>query len=500
VGSATINGTLAPGNSIGTLTVAGDLAFGAGSGYRVEVSPTAADRTNVGGRAALAGTVQVEAAPGSYTPGALYTILAAIGGVNGRFAGLATNMVSTSFLTPQLAYDSHTVYFTLGRNSVRFADIGQTPNQAATGAAVDNLAFGNPLVDTVAGGTAAQARQAFDALSGEIHASAAGVLLEDSRFVRDAVSGRLRQSYGGSGPLTALGPRGPVVAYAAEPAALGYAAAPQPQFAAWTQAVGAWGQVDGDGNAAALDRRLGGFLTGLDATFGHAWRFGLAGGYTRSWFDAAGRASRGSSDNYHLALYGGGQFGGFSLRSGAAVTWHDLEITRTAAFTGFTDTLRSAYAARSAQVFGELGHGFVLGTTALEPYAALAHVAIETDRLSENGGAAALSGSSAHDLTFATLGLRAASVLMLNETPLTVRGGLGWRYAFGAVAPDATLAFRNGIAFTVAGAPIARDSLVAEAGLDLDLSVNAKLGLTYSGALATTAHDHALKGSLLVRF
>ena len=48
-------GALAPGNSIGTLTVNGSLTFNGGATYAVEVSPTAADRTNVSGTATLTG-------------------------------------------------------------------------------------------------------------------------------------------------------------------------------------------------------------------------------------------------------------------------------------------------------------------------------------------------------------------------------------------------------------------------------------------------------------
>ena len=49
------------------LTVNGNLTFNAASTYRVEVSPTTADRTNVTGTAALAGTVQAVPLPGSFT-------------------------------------------------------------------------------------------------------------------------------------------------------------------------------------------------------------------------------------------------------------------------------------------------------------------------------------------------------------------------------------------------------------------------------------------------
>lgn len=65
IGCTTINGgTLSPGNSIGTLTVQGNLVLTSASAYLVEVSPTAADRTNVTGTASLAGTVQAVFGPG----------------------------------------------------------------------------------------------------------------------------------------------------------------------------------------------------------------------------------------------------------------------------------------------------------------------------------------------------------------------------------------------------------------------------------------------------
>src|SRR5262245_38960716 len=61
VGPSTIlaGGTLSPGNSVGTLTVNGNLVFAAASLYMVEVQGNTADRTNASGTATLAGTVGV---------------------------------------------------------------------------------------------------------------------------------------------------------------------------------------------------------------------------------------------------------------------------------------------------------------------------------------------------------------------------------------------------------------------------------------------------------
>jgi outer membrane autotransporter protein len=72
-------------NSIGTLTVAGNLVLTAASTYMVEVSPTASDFTHVTGSATLGrATVAAQFAPGAYV-GKRYTILTADGASAARF-------------------------------------------------------------------------------------------------------------------------------------------------------------------------------------------------------------------------------------------------------------------------------------------------------------------------------------------------------------------------------------------------------------------------------
>ncbi len=514
--STTINGgTLSPGSGIGTITVQGNLAFVAPGLYLVDLSPTAADRTNVSGPATLAGSVQVVAASGTYTPGTTYTILNSVGGVSGTFAGATSNF---TFLAPALSYDANNVYLTILRNGVSFASVGQTQNEIATGGAVDRLGPGNPIFDAVISGDAAQARAAFNLLSGEIHASAAGVILYDSRYVRDAIIGRLRQSYGSNGgPLTALAANGPVVAYAhgdTNRYALGYgdpehsagrtdAAPVHDGLAAWGQALGAWGNFDSNGNAATLDRSLGGIITGLDATFDGLWRLGVAGGYTQASLDVDTRNSSGSADNYHLALYGGGQFGALGVRTGAAYSWNDIETTRNVSFPGFSDLTRARYDADTAQLFGDLGYAMVLNAVAYEPYVGLAYVNVQSGGFTETGGAAALTAAGqSYDATFTTLGVRAATVLaLLDCIETTAHGTLAWRHAFGDVTPQMALAFAsNGVPFTIGGVPIAEDSLVVDAGLDANIAANTRLGVTYSGQLASGAQDHAVLGNFIMGF
>ena len=105
VGGLTINsgGTFAPGNSPGTMTVQGNLAFQSGALYLVQVNSTTASNTVVSGSATLAGTVQAAFTPGSYAT-RMYTILSAAGGLGGTtFNALTTSNLPAGF-TASLSY------------------------------------------------------------------------------------------------------------------------------------------------------------------------------------------------------------------------------------------------------------------------------------------------------------------------------------------------------------------------------------------------------------
>lgn len=160
-------------------------------------------------------------------------------------------------------------------------------------------------------------------------------------------------------------------------------------------------------------------------------------------------------------------------------------------------------AARSAQVFGEAGYGMNFGNLALEPFANLAYLHLDSDGFTERGGAAALHGRGGSDsVAFTTLGLHLGSRIDLGAgMALTLRGTLGWRHGFGDVAPVALMAFASGGSpFTVTGTPIARDAFVADAGIELALSRAASLSLSYSGQFGNKAQENALKGNFVWRF
>lgn len=288
-------GIVAPGNSIGTLTVRGNVSFDVDGIYQVKANAAGqSDKINATGTATLTGgTVQVLAQGGTYARQTRYTILTANAGVTGKFTGVTSNL---AFLTALLSYDSKDVFLTLARNDVTFASAAQTPNQRAVALALDRSAPLSPLVQAVANLSASGARQAFDALSGELHGSVQTTIVDDSRYIRQAVLGRLRQApyADGAGNMAALGSGGPMLAYAAAAPSGASADGDRSAFPInppagapvqsadltfWAQGVGAWGRINSDGNAADVTRNLGGVFTGFDRRFGE-WRAGLAGGYT----------------------------------------------------------------------------------------------------------------------------------------------------------------------------------------------------------------------------
>ena len=146
---------------------------------------------------------------------------------------------------------------------------------------------------------------------------------------------------------------------------------------------------------------------------------------------------------------------------------------------------------------------FARGSVAIEPFAGLAWVQAKTNRFTETGGPAALTGLGNTERTgTSTLGARLATTFTLaNGMALAPRFSAAWQHAFDDVTPAAAFAFASGgSSVSIAGVPLAQDSALLEAGLDLRLTSNATLGVNYLGQFARAVDDHAVKGKLAWKF
>lgn len=514
VGSVEVGdgGIVSPGNSIGTVTVIGTATFEAGSVYEVELSGLSSDRV-VADTLTLNGGTVVVTPIGPIYDGAVYEIVSAVSTTTPS-TQFALQDPDFLFVDAALGRDDASVTLSITRNDVAFAALAYTANQRGVANAIDR-ADGSLLEGTVLSATAGQAQAVstgYDLLSGEVHASVGTTLFYQSSLIADTLAGRLRQASaaGGSTAMAALGGGGPVTAYAAkapEPASpFPVKAAPAepagPVYAAWAQGFGQWNTADGTGNSATVDSSLGGFLAGGDFTSNNV-TFGLAAGYASASAEVDDRLSSADADTVILAAYAGASFDALRLRAGASYGWSDIDTSRTVSMLSLTENPLGSYDGSTANVFVEAGYALEFGGVAVEPFAQMAWSWIDTDGFSETGALASglVSSGLSYDVPYSTLGLRLATSFAMGGGTVTPHASLAWRHAYGDVTPELGMSFAStGTAFTVAGAPIAEDSFLFGAGVDIGVSENLTLNVGYEGQFAGDVDTNAIRGGLTYRF
>jgi subtilase-type serine protease len=349
-------------------------------------------------------------------------------------------------------------------------------------AAADALAAGNPVYESILNaGSTGEARQAFRQLSGQIHADIASAQVNDSRYLRDALNGRLRQAEGlATSPDIKADDDG----------------------GAWAQLLGAWDHASGDANATGYQASTYGVLVGLDSALADDWRLGVATGYTRTSLDG-GYGSNADSDNYHLAVYGGKQFGELALRAGGGYTWHRFDTSRSVNYGMQSDRETAKYSARTEQVFAEAGYSVKADWVNLEPFANLAYINFQNNGISEDGGAAALHGDKQHtDATVSTLGLRADTQWQASKTTsVALRSELGWQHQYGDLDRGTGLRFNGGNSpFVVNSVSASRDGAVLKASAEVAVNKNATLSLGYGGLLSQNYQDNSVNAGFTWKF
>lgn len=503
------------------MKVGGDATFGADSVYEVEVAGDGtSDRIDVTGKATLeGGRVDVYALDNkiSYQDGQIYTILTAGNGVDGQFSEAVSKSI---FLTTELDHQANQVDLKIGvvadpvdptdptdpnNPPAVFEKVAQTSNQRSTARALDSLEQSGSSLELYNSvlflADEDEARSAFNQLSGDTHASVKTGLIDTANLTADTINNRLRSAFAGVAAKDT-----PVLSFAQSPKG----SAPQPfdavspashDYGVWASGFGSWVDRDGNSNTGGLKTSTGGFLSGVDVGFASGWRLGVVGGYSQTDLDAKGRYASANSDNWHLGIYGGNQWGPVGLRAGLVHTWHNVDSSRSVAYTGFSDSLNADYDARTFQAFGEVGYRIDTAAASFEPFANLTYVRLHTDSFTEKGGAAALSvDSETTNTTFTTLGLRASAPLQLGATTANLKGTLGWRHAYGDTTPETTQLFAGSNAFTVEGVAIAKDAALVEAGFDVAITEASTFGVSYVGQFGSGTTQNGFNATLNVKF
>lgn len=506
-------GVLAPGNSIGTITINGSLVFTAASTYLVEVSSTTADRTNVTGAATLAGTVSLSVA-GAPNFAMVYTILSASGGRNGTFGALA---YSNPLVTAVLSYTPTDVLLSFSPNLKPF--VGTTTNQGGAGTAIQNALAGRDPGAFAALFTLAPSAipAAITQLTGELGTGLANAsLLDMDQFLQlmldPFANGR------------DAGPGAPAVGFAPErkPATDAFnqllasdrmaTKAPRldayaPRWTLWGGAYGASGTLRGDPTGVGshdINARNAGFAAGAD--------------YLLLPDTIAGFALTGSSINYGLnnglgsgngdAVKGGAyvsqRFANAFISASFAVGRTDARTDRFAVVGGVFDHLTASPSGIS--IGGRLEAGYRVGSwlnTAIVPYAALQAQNFHTNAYNETDA----SGLNAFALNYGAtnqsqvrseLGSRFDfGAMTLGAATLSWRARAAWAHDYSS-APSIGAAFQAlpGANFTVTGAQRARDAALLSIGPQLQFGSNWTLRAKFDGEFAGRSQVYAGTGTL----
>ncbi len=494
VGNVTNAGVVAPGNSIGTLNVAGNYTQTGGT-FQAEVNATRqSDRLNATGTATIGAgsTVVVLPQAGSYAPRTTYTLLNATGGVTGTYASVSSAL---PFLQPSLSYDANNVYLSLQVGG--FAQAALTPNQAAVGAVLDFTAL-NATGDyaTVIGAlstlSAQQGQAVMNAISGQNYSGFSSSMAQGIQLFLSNFAGQA----GGGGSLTgssrvALAEACDVACDSTVPAL----------WSAWGGMLGGLGTMSsGSSNAGTLTYSAGGFAGGLDRLVAPGLRVGVTAGYQNANQWVAGFSGQGNSNSFQAGLYANfvqdrvyaDAIAGYAYS--ANQMWRSIAIPGLAPRTAIGNTGANQFYGQVETGYrfdlGGLADAFVTPFVRLQAYTGTQNAFTETGAGSLNLSVAQQTTNSLRTVLGAQLG---GSMDVGWRDRLALKMRLGWSHEYADTARPVTASFAGApvAPFTTYGVAPQRDGVVLGLAANTAVADATSIYLRYEGEVSGQDNAHA---------
>jgi autotransporter-associated beta strand protein len=533
IGALDARGTVAPGNSIGTLST-GAVTFRSGSTYRVEINDAgASDRLAATGKVTIqtGAKVEVDPAPGSYGDNLTYTILGATGGIAGAFSAVDYGVGSTLFHTLSLVKAGKRLLLRVVRDGDSFEDLVDPPF-TDTGTAIDDEEddldddgksqdsssdqdqLFQALYDTKdrEGVNRAVARLSGaglgitgmrDRVGAAMLSAAKGGLGPTGLPARPAALARVAAGEaGGLDLLVGLGApppprggpsRGPTLALSGVAAPPTAARRPGP----WFDTLGGFGSQEADGLIPGQDHSYWGVAGGYRHPLGDDWEAGLAAAFAASRTASDDGLATGEGTSVLALAQARWTPGDWTVEGALGLAHHAFSSERRVTFPGFDATASGDGTAWEGLASLDIARSWATPWAVLSPRGGLSLSVTRAGAWEESGGGAA-------NLAFAAeTDLRAQSHLGLDVShAFAFERGLSlaptvsalWTANLAQTKSDQRARFLDGDrSWTV---PALTDASHA-AALRLDLSLASdegwSLGIGYGGRLASDARDHAFK-------
>ena len=501
-GELTNYGTLSPGNSIGTIHVAGNYVNAAGSNVNIQINPAGdCDKIIVSGVATLqGGTVNVLGGSGSYASGTKYVFLTA-GTVEGTYAGVTDDL---AFLNVSLVYGSDFVEILL-RSSANYDDVAATPNQHGVARYLDaNKSSATGDFATVLNGlnslNGVEARQAYDAMSGELYGSLATVGIEAHEQFLRAISQRLQSQSmtRGFDDFAASNRLEDNLRYCSRTAS---DSAMSAGWITWAQGYGVGSNLASDGNASGLNYSTGGMLVGAERLFGGDTKVGLVGGYSSTNVALDARGDNGSIDGGQMAVYLHRDFEQSYMTGIAAYGYSSYATTRYIDFASIDRTAHANYGGNNYSFYTEAGHTVYGRYVHLQPYAGLEYIQVHQNDFTETG-ADSIDIATGGEQAAAFRGMLGTRVFSNFHTDsgrlLTLEGRAAWRHEFldESRILDASFAGVSGSSFAIAGENVDRDAAIVGLGATYQIRTGFSVFTSYDLSVSQNYTAHAGAGGV----
>lgn len=493
-GSVNVGGGIfAPGNSIGTFTIGGDLVLGPSGALEIEIqAPDQSDLINVGGTTTLGGLLIVDGLGlmSAFAETQRYTIIDGAGAIIGAFASV-TDTLPDFDVTPQIVDGGdggQEVVLTLGNGPASdVSDKSIVPNTQQAQVDTGRL-FATALEDRNRLGSSAQS-----------------VILDDGTMSSYASSvGTPADTVPGFAP-PATSRFGVDVALASFVA--------RPVRTAWISGLGGFAGADATAVASGYDVSAYGVATGIDieSTSGtFDWLVGGAVGYTRS--DISSDAASADVGTFHIGAYGRIERNAARLSGQLSYGLQDYDMSRlipvgTSAVTANGNADGHVFAASVTGAY-DLAPGLGIDQSngfSLSPTATLGYVHTHRDGFTETDAGILNQRYNANE--FGRGYLRAgveigAAVALDGGAIFKPRAGLHWEWGLGEenTIASSTAPAVPGSAFASPGAFESDSGLIVEAGFDFDFNTTVSAQFSYEGTFAANGNAHRMNGGLRLKF
>ena len=261
----------------------------------------------------------------------------------------------------------------------------------------------------------------------------------------------------------------------------------------WATGMGLWGDAKGESSDLDVDFRVG--MIGGEFLPCENAKVGVFFGYGST--DYQGAFGKIDGDDLHYGAYVLTDVGPVSVTAGLAYTTEDRDSTH---------QLNGTYNTHSEdasvlQGFAEAAYNLDLGAAKVSPYVGFTWAHVKSDGFTEQGGAHQFAvKDQKDDVQISTLGVRTALPFNWGTLPVAVKADLGWSHFYGDTEPVTKMQLgTNGGWATLTGKEL-KDQFNLGLGIVGQVSKNATVGVSYTGAWGADADTHGIIGSFRLAF